>query len=58
MMCALQYIKRHTWWRGASSAVAAVLFLLLVYAVAYHGTDLWKLWLPTESYNDNVMYNR
>lgn len=39
-------------------AAAAVLFLAVIYAIAYHNTDLWNLWLPASPNNDEVIYNR
>lgn len=38
--------------------VGAILFLLVAYLVLYGRTDLWHLWLPASSNNDEVIYNR
>lgn len=50
--------QKHTWWKLFLGTFCAVMFLLAIYAIAYHDTDLWNLWLPTSQYNDDVIYNR
>lgn len=58
LMTTIKDGSRKQWVRCLLCVVGAVLFLGLAYVVIYHSTDLWHLWLPTGSNNDEVIYNR
>lgn len=52
------WLRKHSWERLILPCIGALLLLGAAYVVYYQDTDLWHLWLPTSSYNDEVMYNR
>lgn len=51
-------LRLRGWQRFLGCALGAVLFLGVVYLVAYRHADLWNLWLPISEYNDEVYYNK
>ena len=46
------------WKRSGQAFLMAIVFLGIVYVVAYHDCDWTHLWLPASLHNDEVMYNR
>lgn len=46
------------WSKAALCAVCTLLFFGVAYFVLYRGQDLWHLWLPNATNNDEVFYNR
>lgn len=58
LMTAIQKGGRKPWVRWLLCIAGAVAFLGLAYVVIYHNKDLWHLWQPASSNNDEVIYNR
>ena len=50
--------KKYVALRILGCLACAALFLLVVYGVIYHDSDLWHYWMPISITDDEVMYNR
>lgn len=58
MPARIQQLREHGWAGACLQMVMAGVFLFVLYIWLYHNTDLWNLWLPACTNNDEVVYNR